>query len=458
MNLLPRLVVKDLLLECRPGDSFVLLDGNKEVIELDRMSVGTLLCFTGTLSVDLIQQDLETSGAPIPSGWVKTIAFAMEEKGIVEFCQKSRSPKLVKMLGPLVTCCEGCGRSCESHAIGPLSPERIKDIYRYHKKLISHEPSLAGIDNPVIEEKYERHTDFFLARINERCVYLKEDKKCLLHQHFGPEAKPAICRLWPLRVVDTEVEVRVAVGSGCYHQIDHFDDNRSSGASPVRVYQEWLTELTPLIRRLPLLPWRGGCSVHSDREMSWIRALILGELDPTELFLHMAKEKNMTCLGRLNKNSEKLSISVVSELMDKKIRDILKDSAFESVKTLFVNSETLYGRNAIELLRFWEGYRSPATRSLPLRAARFLRDELSRYLFLRDYMTLGDPLWAVFWVGCGARLSAARAESFAGSDIELSKEFGVSFSTWMRLMELKSFKQMLLTSVEPGESFFFRCS
>lgn len=52
-------------------------------------------------------------------------------------------------------------------------------------------------------------------RAGGACVYLGEDNGCLIHRHFGGDAKPLLCRLYPLSIARLGKRAAVAVSFAC---------------------------------------------------------------------------------------------------------------------------------------------------------------------------------------------------------------------------------------------------
>ncbi len=63
----------------------------------------------------------------------------------------------------------------------------------------------------VDDEKLHRFGYSLEKRADGRCEFLSEENRCLLHQHFGEEAKPAMCRLFPYTFTDTPSGVFASV-------------------------------------------------------------------------------------------------------------------------------------------------------------------------------------------------------------------------------------------------------
>jgi Fe-S-cluster containining protein len=104
----------------------------------------------------------------------------------------------IREMTPLVHTCGGCGGSCQGVRVRLLDDEVAR--------VQSHAAALGLSD--VVEEGR-------LRLVDGRCVLL-EDTRCRLHSAFGAAAKPAICRQYPLVLLDTGAELRGGLDPGCY--------------------------------------------------------------------------------------------------------------------------------------------------------------------------------------------------------------------------------------------------
>lgn len=102
--------------------------------------------------------------------------------------------------------CQGSGGCCHGYAFGPL---RDDDVARLEAL------DLAGAF-PQLEPPYVEQHDSgrYLRKVGDQCCFLAADRRCGLHAAFGPEAKPALCRLYPLDSFGTVEGIRV-VDRGC---------------------------------------------------------------------------------------------------------------------------------------------------------------------------------------------------------------------------------------------------
>ncbi|MCA9563857.1 MAG: YkgJ family cysteine cluster protein, partial [Myxococcales bacterium] len=111
--------------------------------------------------------------------------------------------------------CLGSGHCCQGHVVSSLGDQMIERLHEYKEKLKTLEPELG--DLPPIMELHESDGSktYALNAQNGVCVFLNAERKCAIHKHFGAEAKPVACRLFPLRVVQTEDGFRVGISSRC---------------------------------------------------------------------------------------------------------------------------------------------------------------------------------------------------------------------------------------------------
>src|SRR5262249_50100501 len=83
--------------------------------------------------------------------------------------------------------CQGSGACCQGHRLGPLARPRPA------------RPGERGPADAVVEIPDGR----FLRQVDGRCRFLLPDARCDLHARFGADAKPGMCRLYPIEQVAT---------------------------------------------------------------------------------------------------------------------------------------------------------------------------------------------------------------------------------------------------------------
>lgn len=92
--------------------------------------------------------------------------------------------------------CHGCGICCR-HAIIPLSNEEYQ---RIRGQGWDKDAELAG--RRLFVRMFLWKAQYRLAhRPDGFCVFLSPEGRCRIHEKFGPEAKPLICRMFPYQLV-----------------------------------------------------------------------------------------------------------------------------------------------------------------------------------------------------------------------------------------------------------------
>lgn len=99
---------------------------------------------------------------------------------------------------PLSHACTGCGGSCHGVRVRVL-PDEVAPLLAHAAEL--------GVADPLDGDR--------LRFVDGHCALLDGDR-CGLHARFGPAAKPAVCRQYPLVVLDAEDGPRVGLDPGCY--------------------------------------------------------------------------------------------------------------------------------------------------------------------------------------------------------------------------------------------------
>ena len=96
--------------------------------------------------------------------------------------------------------CGSCGGSCQGVIVAMLNQPEAERVRQLGAKL--------GVEDPI-EDGRLRLTD-------GHCVFLGEDKRCQIHATYGLEAKPTVCKQFPLVVVRANDEIRVGIDPACY--------------------------------------------------------------------------------------------------------------------------------------------------------------------------------------------------------------------------------------------------
>lgn len=106
--------------------------------------------------------------------------------------------------------CQGCGICCRSVII-PLSDEEYR---RIREQGWQSRPGFAGRRLFVRVHPFRRK--YRLAqRLDGYCVFLSPQGRCRIHEEFGEEAKPLVCRMFPYQIVPLERFAYLTVRRNC---------------------------------------------------------------------------------------------------------------------------------------------------------------------------------------------------------------------------------------------------
>lgn len=110
-------------------------------------------------------------------------------------------------------------------------------------------------------------------QLNQRpdgaCVFLQADGLCQIHKEFGFDAKPLICRMFPLQLVLRENEAVLTVRRAC----------PSAAADQGRLISEYLPAVRANAAERGLIDWQGGAPPIKSGEVThdWKRSRIVLE-------------------------------------------------------------------------------------------------------------------------------------------------------------------------------------
>jgi Fe-S-cluster containining protein len=102
--------------------------------------------------------------------------------------------------------CQGSGECCQNYVFGPLEDADIERLAQLD--IAGAFPHLAGA--PYLETLEREGAPFrSLATVDDRCVFLQDDRRCGLHARFGADAKPRLCRQYPTESFATIAGIKV---------------------------------------------------------------------------------------------------------------------------------------------------------------------------------------------------------------------------------------------------------
>jgi Fe-S-cluster containining protein len=119
--------------------------------------------------------------------------------------------------------CARCGASCSSYRVGPLLPED-GDLVEAAAPVVRASFPDQPIDAPIVFEDYRGVRAAFLAKDDGFCVFFRQGTGCTIHALLGAEAKPRVCRLFPMMLVDAGELLRVGTLPTCLHDFEVWQD------------------------------------------------------------------------------------------------------------------------------------------------------------------------------------------------------------------------------------------
>jgi Fe-S-cluster containining protein len=182
------------------------------------------------------------------------------------------------LLGEARFACSNCGDSCRSMNLGPIflaDAQRLLDLdwtgTGYESKAFF--ADRAG--TPLTLDRLEPGRDLFLRRKGDRCQFLRDDNLCEVHARFGADAKPHMCRLFPvqLRAAPSGVVVGLRLGECARAPEANAGPPLGEDVEPIRqLYREM-----PKVPTLPPLVWLTGSALVPCHEYEALERKLLLE-------------------------------------------------------------------------------------------------------------------------------------------------------------------------------------
>jgi Fe-S-cluster containining protein len=119
-------------------------------------------------------------------------------------------PDLLRLDPDTTFDCLGCGRCCGSWQVHATEEERAR-IEALPWGEIPEAERVAPHFNPVGPGLWAVGK----AAGGQRCAFLRDDRRCVIHAHWGAAAKPAMCRRFPFEQVASDEAVWVTANHGC---------------------------------------------------------------------------------------------------------------------------------------------------------------------------------------------------------------------------------------------------
>jgi len=106
--------------------------------------------------------------------------------------------------------CSGCGKCCR----GNIVPLDDADLQRLREQRWDRHPEYRGVRTIVRQGMFSGR--YRLAQRNDgTCVFLGDDGLCRIHQEYGFEKKPLVCRMYPLQLVPVGTTAYLTLRRSC---------------------------------------------------------------------------------------------------------------------------------------------------------------------------------------------------------------------------------------------------
>jgi len=106
--------------------------------------------------------------------------------------------------------CTGCGKCCRGNVV-PLDDD---DLRRLREQAWDKHPDYRGVRTMVGQGVFKRR--YRLAQRDDgTCVFLTDEGLCRIHQEFGFETKPLVCRMYPLQLVPVDQTALLTLRRSC---------------------------------------------------------------------------------------------------------------------------------------------------------------------------------------------------------------------------------------------------
>ena len=324
-------------------------------------------------------------------------------------------PVRVKALGAPRARCAGCGASCSSYRVGPLLPDDVERVEAALPQVRAAFPD-QPLDDAVRREDYRGVTAAFLGKSGGFCVFFRQGTGCTIHALLGAGAKPRVCRLFPLMLVDDGEGLRVGVLPTCLHDHEVWADGPP-------VPNDEIGEVVEDGRLAAPRP-------EQDGEGAVLQLLSVHEASTARLLEFLGCPVDDGTLGGW---------------LEGRLGDI-----FDAVDGLPADADpgplhpdVPIGRLFAEFRSWAEARPSGPWSEVGAEAQPWLRDALRRLVFLRETRRFPALQWALLTCAAVARWAAG----FTASE---PARFGPVFAALLVVLETPPLQRALLSSGPPG--------
>ncbi len=332
-------------------------------------------------------------------------------------------------LGTPRTRCSGCGASCSSYRIGPLTED---DERRLEAALPAVREAFPDADDadPRRREVRDDTERVFLRKRDGYCVLWRRGVGCTVHAAAGEEAKPLVCRLFPLQLIRTEGGIRIGMRPSCLADAEVWHDG-----PPVA---------PEFIQAMLVQPFGTIERKKAPTEDVLLQVLALHDLDTATVLSFLAQRPTRDDPPDVEPWLE-ARLRALFEAADAVVGGEFPEDA---QGPLHPSTSTAGG---FAMLRaFVEDGRGPRDGRWPEVDAAFrpfLRDALRRLVYLRQTTLFGTPAWALIGYVAAARWASSWARHDGG--VPDPVRFGRMFSTLLIVLQSPRMQRALTDAGPP---------
>ncbi|MFO0744238.1 MAG: YkgJ family cysteine cluster protein [Myxococcota bacterium] len=158
--------------------------------------------------------------------------------------------------------CTMCGGCCGGHMVGPVSQKVLDGLDDHWPELERETGSRKGLffGLPGGDDAAEVGRHVVCHSSGGSCVFLTDDRKCLIHKRFGGDKKPEPCRIFPYEMVATPTGVAVTIQRECRGFLE---------ARQGKLLKDDLDDIRALVALAPVRPKVGAARRADGRVLPW---------------------------------------------------------------------------------------------------------------------------------------------------------------------------------------------